>query len=89
MTYLSSEKDLPALPPVIASAHTPVIEARVESFYTSVAAIFEAWINRRRSGHTRRAYRGDVMAVVEFRGWTWPGDAPQLLRTSILDVQAF
>jgi hypothetical protein len=38
-----SEKDLPALPPVIAGAHTPEIGARVESFYTSVAAIFEAW----------------------------------------------
>ncbi len=29
------------------------------------------------------------MAFIEFRGWAWPDDAPQLLRTSILDVQAF
>ena len=29
------------------------------------------------------------MAFVEFRGWAWPDDAAQLLRASILDVQAF
>lgn len=83
------QEKLPALPPVTAGTFTPEVQERVESFFHSVAAIFEAWVNRRRSGHTRRAYRGDVMAFVEFRGWTWPGDAPQLLRTSILDVQAF
>jgi site-specific recombinase XerD len=50
---------------------------------------FEAWVNRRKSEHTRRAYRGDVMAFVEFRGLAWPRDAAELLRVSILDVQAF
>jgi site-specific recombinase XerD len=80
---------LPALPPVIAGAFTPEIESRVENFYNSIAAIFEAWANRRKSAHTRRAYRGDVMAFVEFRGIEWPKDAAQLLRVSILDVQAF
>jgi site-specific recombinase XerD len=80
---------LPALPPVVSGTHTPEVERRVESFFHSVASIFEAWVNRRKSNHTRRAYRGDVMAFVEFRGWAWPDDAPQLLRTSILDVQAF
>ena len=74
---------------MIAGTHTPEIESRVESFYTSVAAIFEAWVNRRKSEHTRRAYRGDVMAFVEFRGFVWPRDAAELLRVSILDVQAF
>src|ERR1700730_6828379 len=29
------------------------------------------------------------MAFVEFRGWAWPKDSAQLLRVSILDVQAF
>jgi site-specific recombinase XerD len=74
---------------VIAGAFTPEIEARVETFYNSVAVIFEAWVNRRKSVHTRRAYRGDVMAFVEFRQMAWPQDAAQLLRVSILDVQAF
>jgi hypothetical protein len=80
----------PALPPVIAGANTPEIKRRVENFFHSVASIFEAWVNRRKSNHTRRAYRGDVMAFVEFRGWAWPKDSAQLLlRVSILDVQAF
>jgi site-specific recombinase XerC len=83
------QERLPALPPVISGTHTPEVERRVESFFCSVASIFEAWINRRKSNHTRRAYRGDVMAFVEFCGWAWPDDAPQLLRTSILGVQGF
>jgi hypothetical protein len=63
---------LPALPPVIAGAFTPEIKERVENFFHSVAAIFEAWANRRKSEHTRRSYRGDVMAFVEFRRFVWP-----------------
>src|ERR1700722_21041590 len=86
---LPESENLPALPPVIAGAHTPEIARRVENFFHSVASIFEAWVNRRKSNHTRRAYRGDVMAFVEFRGWAWPKDSAQLLRVSILDVQAF
>jgi integrase/recombinase XerD len=78
-----------ALPPVIAGAHTPQVEARVENFFHSVASIFEAWVGRRKSDHTRRAYRGDVMAFVEFCRIAWPQDAARLLRISILDVQAF
>jgi site-specific recombinase XerD len=80
---------LPALPPVIAGAHTPQIEQRVEGFYNSVAAIFEAWVKRRSSDHTQRAYRGDVMAFVQFCGIAWPQEAAKLLRASIRDVQAF
>jgi site-specific recombinase XerD len=80
---------LPALPPVIAGSHTPEVERRVENFFQSVAAIFEAWVNRRKSDHTRRAYRGDVMAFVAFCGWAWPEDSSKMLRASILDVQAF
>src|ERR1022692_491197 len=80
---------LPALPPVLSGSHTPEIQERVESFFHSVASIFEAWVGRRKSDHTRRAYRGDVMAFVEFMRWTWPADSARLLRTSILDVQAF
>ena len=34
-------------------------------------------------------YRGDVMAFVECMGWRWPDDAANLLRSSLLDVQAF
>jgi site-specific recombinase XerD len=86
---LRETEKLPALPPALSGSHTPEIQERVESFFNSVASIFEAWVGRRKSDHTRRAYRGEVMAFVEFRKWSWPEDSAQLLRTSILDVQGF
>ena len=39
--------------------------------------------------HTRRAYRQDVMAFVEFLGIRWPDDATRLFTVSVADVQAF
>jgi site-specific recombinase XerD len=86
---LTETKNLPALPPVLSGANTPEIERRVENFFFSIASIFEAWVNRRKSDHTRRAYRGDVMAFVEFCRFAWPEDSAKLLRVSVLDVQAF
>jgi site-specific recombinase XerD len=86
---LPESENLAALPPVLSGANTPEIERRVENFFHSVASIFEAWVNRRKSEHTRRAYRGDVMAFVEFCKFVWPTDSAKLLRISILDVQAF
>src|ERR1700683_2531398 len=86
---LPESENLPALPPVIAGANTPEIARQVEIFFHSVAAIFEAWVGRRKSDHTRRAYRGDIMAFIQFRGWAWPQESAQMLRVSILDVQAF
>ena len=80
---------VPTFPPIsvgIGSADTP---KRVEHFYTSVAAIFEAWVGRRRNGHIQRAYRQDVMAFVRFVGVRWPNEAWQLYRTSVAGVQAF
>ena len=60
------------LPPVLSGSMTPEIKERVDSFYFSVAAIFDAWVGRRKSNHTRRANRGDVMSFVEFRKLAWP-----------------
>jgi site-specific recombinase XerD len=78
-----SVRKLKLLPPVLAGSVTPENRERVENFYFSVASIFEAWVARRKSEHTRRAYRGDFM------DWKWPDDAVELLTASILDVQAF
>lgn len=78
-----------SLPPVLLGSVTPENRKRVEDFFFSVASIFEAWVNRRKSEHTRRAYRGDVMAFVHFMDWKWPGDSIELLSASILDVQAW
>src|SRR5438132_12289336 len=77
------------LPPILAGAATPAIAKRVERFYSSVAEIFESWVNRRQSAHTRRAYREDVMAFVRFLRIRWPDQALKLFAVTIKDVQAF
>src|ERR1035438_5961130 len=77
------------LPPILAGQSTPDTQERVERFYFSVAAIFETWVKRRQSRHTRRAYREDVMAFVRFNGITWPEQCASLLSVSITDVQDF
>ena len=63
------------LPPILAGTTPDQVEARVERFFLSVAQIFEAWVARRSSKHTQRAYRQDVMAFIAFRQIPWPDQA--------------
>jgi site-specific recombinase XerD len=77
------------LPPVLAGHQTEYVRERVEQFYLSVAEIFERWVARRKSHHTQRAYREDVMCFARFMGFEWPQNAPDLLTVSLKDVQAF
>ena len=77
------------LPPVLVGHLTPEVRRRVENFYVSVAELFEAWVARRRSPHTRRAYRQDVSSFINFMGLEWPNDSWQLYTVSVRDVQAF
>ena len=78
-----------ALPPVLAGADTPAVRAAVDGFYSSVAAIFEAWVQRRESPNTQRAYREDVLAFVSFMGWKWPDAATALLTVRVSDVLSY
>ncbi len=88
----AQERQLPAvpevktLPPILQGHATPAIGARVQSFYLSVADIFERWVTRRNSQHTQRAYRADVMHFVEFAGISWPRDSWRMLTVSITEV---
>jgi integrase/recombinase XerC len=77
------------LPPILSGSSTPAVRKRVEQFYFSIASIFESWVQRRKSPHTQRAYREDVMSFVKFLGLAWPGQATSLLSVSIKDVQRF
>jgi site-specific recombinase XerD len=77
------------LPPILAGSMTPVVRQRVKQFFISVASVFESWVTRRKSPHTQRAYREDVMSFVRFLGVVWPEQATALLSASIKDVQAF
>ena len=77
------------LPPILTAVTPGRVEERVEQFYLSVARIFDAWVARRSSKHTQRAYRQDVMAFIAFRHIRWPEDAILLLQTSVADVHAW
>jgi site-specific recombinase XerD len=77
------------LPPILAGTTPDQIHERVERFFLSVARIFEAWVARRSSKHTQRAYRQDVVAFIAFRRIAWPDDAITLLQTSVADVHAW
>src|SRR3982751_5469734 len=79
----------PGLPPVLAGRSAPAVERQVQSFYAAVAEVFERWVARRESKHTRRAYRQDVMAFCEFADVRWPDDAMRLFTTSVVEVQDF
>jgi len=80
---------LAELPPILVGRHTPAVEAQVQSFYQSVAEIFERWVTRRSSRHTQRAYRQDVMDFVQFLGLRWPEESTRLFTVSVADVLAF
>ena len=86
LTVASSRMELP---PVLVGHLTPEIRRRVEKFYVSVADLFEAWVARRRSPHTQRAYRQDVTCFVNFMRLDWPKESWRLYTVSVKDVQAF
>lgn len=77
------------MPPILSGQATRHIERRVERFYFSVGAVFEAWVKKRLSRHTQRAYRQDVMGLVEFLKLVWPKEAAELLAVSVGDVMGW
>jgi hypothetical protein len=74
MTQLATQRQ-PALPPILAGNASPDMGKCVEQFFFSAASLFEAWVTRRKSPHTQRAYREDVMTLVKFAGIDWPDQA--------------
>ena len=77
------------LPPILAGNATPDIRQRVGQFFSSVASLFESWVTWRKSAHTQRAYREDIMSFVSFLGIEWPDQAAALRSVSVNDVLAF
>ena len=78
------------LPTILHGQATPLIEAQVRKFVFSIAAIYESWLRRRTSPHTRRAYDQDVMCFArEFLRLEWPDDAAKLLQVSVQTVQSY
>ena len=75
------------LPPILVNHGTPAAAANVRKFYLSVAELFERWVTRRESPNTQRAYRNDVMALLEFLAIDWPREGMKLFTVTVGDVQ--
>src|ERR1044071_8364751 len=88
MTQLATQRQ-PALPPILAGNASPDMRKRIEQFFFTAASLFKAWVTRRKSAHTQRAYREDVMSFVRFAGIDWPDQATTLFSVSVKDVLAF
>ena len=84
-----AELDPDRMPPILAGQSTKAVERRVERFYFSVGAIFEAWVKRRPSPHTQRAYRQDVEALIAYLKFEWPKESTEMLAVSVADVMAW
>jgi site-specific recombinase XerD len=78
-----------AMPPVLLGSLTPEVRVRVQSFYSSVYEIFQRWVNRPRSLHTRRSYKEGLLSFVRHLGMLWPQEASRLLMVSVADVQEY
>lgn len=89
VTHDSPAPWLDNLPPILAGQSTSAMEQTVGQFYQSIAEIFERWIARRESPHTRRNYRQDVMGFVGFLDIRWPDEATRFLTVSVAEVQAW
>lgn len=89
LIHSGSEFDVHRMPPILAGQSTRAMELRVERFYFSVAQIFAAWVKRRPSLHTQRAYEQDVMMLVAFLKLKWPEQATELLAVSVADVMTW
>lgn len=84
---LDAEAHDVALPALLPSQATPETQHQAESFFRSIADIFEAWVGRHASRHTQDAYRRDVMTFVKFQGIAWPAGGWELFRIAVPDVQ--
>jgi hypothetical protein len=59
------------LPPVVTGHESPAVQRKAESFYMSVAHMFQTWVERSENYHTQRAYKRDVLSFLEFLGIDW------------------
>lgn len=85
----NSKLDQDRMPPILVGHATKALERRVERFYFSVGAIFDAWVKRRPSRHTQRAYRQDVQALIAYLELEWPSQSTELLAVSVAEIMSW
>ena len=77
------------LPPILEGKATPQVIREVESFYHSVASIFERWVARRKNKKTQATYRNHIMKFIEWCQVSWPENSHELLQATVDDVQTY
>ena len=83
------EEDLELLPPMLAGHATPAQTKKTHTFYLSVAAMFDTWLERTPNKNTQRTYRRGVLNFIEFLGIEWPQASHEFLQVTVPDVQAW
>ena len=81
------DDEVKTLPPMMTGHDSKALAHKVDNFYSSVAMIFEAWVQRSKNPNTQRAYRRDVLSFIEFLGLPWPERSELFLKTSVADVR--
>ena len=77
LTVIESVREFPAIFP---GNDTPQVRARVQTFYLSIAAMFERWLQRSGNKNTQRSYREAVEGFIAFMGIRWPDEEWQRLQ---------
>ena len=67
-TALAVQRIALVLPPLLVDSDTLAKHSRVERFYFSVVGLFDAWLHRCCSAHTRRTYQATITHFVRLRG---------------------
>ena len=89
LVVAGSRLDPNRMPPILAGQSTKAMERRVERFYFSIASILEAWVKRRPSPRTQRAYRQDIEALIAFMTLDWPEQSTEFLAVSVDDKRTW
>jgi integrase/recombinase XerD len=83
-----SKSELPI--PILNGQTSELVESNVRKFLFLIPAIYDSWLGRRTSSHTRRSYDQDVMTFVrKYLRLHWPDDALKLLHVSVQTVQNY
>jgi hypothetical protein len=76
-------------PAVFPGNDTPQVRQRVQTFYLSIASLFERWLKRSGNKNTQRSYQETVEGFIAFMAIRWPDEDCRFVRdVSVATVQA-
>ncbi|MEM8712043.1 MAG: tyrosine-type recombinase/integrase [Planctomycetota bacterium] len=77
------------MPPILEGHATPELAERTRSFFLSVAAMFDVWLDRTPNANTQRTYARGVHNFIDYLGLDWPDESHALLQVTVADVQGW